>query len=405
MNQAGGFTRLASPMNTRRHLLYVVGQLGAGGLERQLYYLLWGIDRTKYKPAIAIWNFREDEVYVEGLRNLGVSIYEFSPDAPTLEKLWRLSRIIRELRPEIVHSYSFYLNFAVWSATLGTRSIPVGSVRSDFSYARRESGRLLGRLSGRWPRRQIFNSVSAVEASSLRSRLFAPAQAFVVRNSVDLQSFSHTRLAARKPPKIAAIGSLLPIKRWDRLIAIAADLKQRGCEFVLEIAGGGPLRQDLQEKISNSNVTDRVNLAGHVTDIPTFLTDASVLVHTSDSEGCPNSIVEAMAAGRAVVASNVGDIRFLVEHGRTGFIVSPDDHAAFVACVSQLLRNPDLCIRMGEAGRQKAEREFGMARLIEQTFAVYRACGWSNGSGGDRQTDRLLPAQVGPSRASADRHN
>ena len=86
--------------------------------------------------------------------------------------------------------------------------------------------------------------------------------------------------------------------------------------------------------------------------------------------------MEAMACGRAVVAMAAGDIPSLVEHGKTGFVVPRGDDAQFVERLATLITNRELCRQMGEASRVKAEREFGLHRLVEETLNAYRQAGW-----------------------------
>jgi len=88
--------------------------------------------------------------------------------------------------------------------------------------------------------------------------------------------------------------------------------------------------------------------------------------------------MEAMACGRAVVATDAGDIPSLVDDGKTGFVVPRGDDTALVDRLEKLIVGRDLCKRMGEAGRAKAEREFGVDRLVSDTLAVYRAAGWED---------------------------
>src|SRR5439155_24299983 len=97
-------------MNCR--LLYLIGQLVPGGSERQLYYLLQAMDRECYKPAVVVWNYCEKDVYVHRIRELDVPLYSFPQTCSSTVKLVRFRRLVRALQPELVHSYSFFLNFA-----------------------------------------------------------------------------------------------------------------------------------------------------------------------------------------------------------------------------------------------------------------------------------------------------
>src|SRR3989442_294374 len=105
-------------MNCR--LLYLIGQLHTGGSERQLCYLFKAMDRERYKPAVAVWTHREEDVYVPQIRALGVPLYSFPRAFSRLAKLSALRALVREVEPEVVHSYSFYTNFAAYWATRGT---------------------------------------------------------------------------------------------------------------------------------------------------------------------------------------------------------------------------------------------------------------------------------------------
>src|SRR5262249_5044702 len=119
-------------MSINCRLLYVVGQLRPGGLERQLYFLLEGMDRKRYRPEVVVWNFGDDDVYVPQLRKLGVALHYF-PGAPSgAAKVRALRRLVMQIRPEVVHSYTHYTNFAAWWATLGTKTIAIGAVQGDF---------------------------------------------------------------------------------------------------------------------------------------------------------------------------------------------------------------------------------------------------------------------------------
>lgn len=362
-----------SPADCR--LLYVVGQLRDGGLERQLCYLLETMDRERHKPQVLVWHFREDEKYVSRIRALGVPLHGLSGGRSRIKKMAVLRKLLRSLNPEVVHSYSFYTNLAAWYAAIGTKSIPVGSVRSDFHRSRSEYGSL-GRVCARWPRHQIFNSFAAAESARQTDNYFVPRHVFVVRNGIDTEQFKYTPPVDQRLLKIIGIGSLSPVKRWDRLLRAASLLKQRNIEFLVQLVGDGPLRERLETQARDLGVTDCVEFAGRREEIPALLSQAAILAHTSENEGCPNVVMEAMACGRPVVAMQAGDIPALVDEGKTGFIVDGNDAESFAERIARLAGDHALCRRMGEAARAKAEKEFGLTRLLDYTFEAYRAAGW-----------------------------
>src|SRR5262245_24667941 len=269
-------------------ILYLVGQLGAGGLERQLYYLLQAMDRQRYTPTVVVWNDCETDTYAAQIRALGVPVHSFPRTFSAPAKLVALRRLIAELQPEVAHSYSFYTNVAVYWATQRTRTVAVGSVRGDFTWTKQESGRWLGSLSARWPREQVCNSFSAFEAARRSRQIFAPRQLFVVRNGLDLKRFCYVSQPADGKVCIVGVGSLLSIKRWDRLLRAALELKRRGLDFLVRLVGDGPLRASLHQQARFLRITDCVEFLGKRDDVPCVLAKATVLVHTSDSEGCPN---------------------------------------------------------------------------------------------------------------------
>jgi len=358
-------------------ILYLVGQLTAGGLERQLCYLLQAMERERYQPAVAVWNFAEADIYVPRIRALGVPLYAF-PNMSSAAKLRAFRRLVRQLTPEVVHSYSFFTNFAAYWGVRGTPAMALGSIRCDFTFEMQATGPCVGRLSARWPRDQICNSSLAVETVRRWQSPFVPRRLFVVRNGLDLEQFRSAPPPAGGPTRIVGVGALEPRKRWERLLSAARELQRRGYDFVVQLVGDGPSRASLQHQAQVLGVADRVEFTGYSAQIPDLLAQATFLVHTSDSEGSPNVVMEAMACGRAVVATDAGDVPSLVDDGKTGFVVPRGDETTLLARIVTLITDRDLCRRMGEAGRAKAEQQFGLDRLVADTLAAYRTLGWKD---------------------------
>ena len=369
------YTQVKLP--TRCRLLYVVGQLRLGGLERQLYYLLANLNRARYCPVVVVWNLNHKDKYYKDIETLKIPLYGFPPEWSPLSKLKALRALTRQLKPEVIHSYGFYTNFAAAYAAWATKSLAIGSRRSEYNPHKRKRGGLNRLLNAKWPAFHIMNSTPSADAANCTFSLFTSRRVFTVRNALDLNLFNCASESSKKRDYVAAIGSLSPVKRWDRLLRIVRSLRSVGGENIcFRIAGDGPLRSALDKLADDLGVSSIVEFRGAVHDIPAFLSEAKFLVHTSQSEGCPNVVMEAMACGLPVVAMETGEIPYLVEDGKTGFVVRQEDETMFVERVSLLLRDDELCLNMGAAAREKAMREFTLERLVSETLAAYRVAGW-----------------------------
>ncbi len=363
-------------MKVKCRLLYVVGQLRSGGAERQLFYLLKSLDRERYQPAVTVWNFHEDDPYVQQIRELNIPVYSCSSNPSRFGKFAALYRIVKELQPEIIHSYSFFTNVLAYYSARLIDAISIGSVRGDYIFEIRNSGRIVGYLNARWPKTQIYNNAKAAKNIQEERSVFRPKQICVVRNGLDLKQFSIQNNLKNFGDIILGVGSLFPVKRWDRLLTAAGKLQRKKAKFQIQIAGDGPLRPTLIEQTEQLGIAHFVNFLGYQKDVSMLICNARLLVHTSDAEGCPNVIMEAMACSRPVVAMNAGDIPDLVDDGITGYVVPQGKIEELVNKISQLLTDVDLCHRMGEAGRKKAELEFGLDRFVAQTLESYETEGW-----------------------------
>lgn len=360
----------------RCRILYIIGQLGWGGSERQLSYLLRSIDREQYPSRVLVWNYSPHDRYVEEIRSLGIPIHSFPQGTSKITKLCGVRRLSRLLSAEVIHSFSFYTNFPAHWATLKSNAVALGSLRGEFAQAKKDNGPLFGRLNARWPRYQICNSASAAEAMRGASGAWSPAQVRVVRNGIDLERFAYTSLNGGVKASILGIGSLQSLKRWDRVLRIFQNVRAHGYDCRLTIAGEGPERVALEQQSRGFGLAGYTEFIGATSDVSDLLRQSRLLVHASETEGCPNAVMEAMACGRPVVAMEAGDIPLLVDDGKNGFVIQRGDEEKFGLRIMQLLADDELCLRMGKAAREKAEREFGLGRLMAETMAAYRAAGW-----------------------------
>jgi glycosyltransferase involved in cell wall biosynthesis len=156
-------------------------------------------------------------------------------------------------------------------------------------------------------------------------------------------------------------------------------LREQGLDVHLTLAGDGPERDALGARIERAGLGDRVTMPGFVSDVMGLLDESDILVNPSDTECMPNSVLEAMSAGTAIVATDVGGVGEMIRDGREGLLVAPGDPAALAGAIGRMIehrrRREDLAAR----ARLRVEERFSFASRMEAMVALYRrvlrACG------------------------------
>lgn len=177
---------------------------------------------------------------------------------------------------------------------------------------------------------------------------------------------SHLRLAP-ETPLVGSVGRLVPIK--DLVTLVKAMLRVPGAH--LAVLGDGQSRADLEAFTRSLGLTERVHFTGWYTDIPAAMSDFDLVALSSLNEGTPVSLIEAGACARAVVATDVGGVAYVVDHGTTGLLCPPGEPEALAESIKTLLSDRDRRVRMGEAGRERARALFHKDRLLSDIHDLY----------------------------------
>jgi glycosyltransferase involved in cell wall biosynthesis len=155
------------------------------------------------------------------------------------------------------------------------------------------------------------------------------------------------------------------------LLAAARQLKEQGCRISYRFAGEGSLRQSLEATVYELGLKEDVDFLGFVSDVPGFLADIDVVVLPSLFEGLGVSVLEAMAAGKAVIASRAGGLPEIVIDAATGFLVEPHDVAGLADAIAKLARDRSLMLSMGERGRERLQKNFTMEQMARKNEDYY----------------------------------
>jgi glycosyltransferase involved in cell wall biosynthesis len=224
----------------------------------------------------------------------------------------------------------------------------------------------------------ITNSQHARQ--TLVSQGIKPEKFELLPNVIDLRNFD---ARAALPLKfglpldrtiVTAVGGLHPCKRFDRFLEALALARTSEPALTGVIAGADfGAKAALQAKAEALGLGPQdVRFLGECHGVPALLTRSAMLVLSSDYEGFPNVILEAMAARLPVITTPVGDARLIVQHGRTGYVVEPDDTQGMAAFMVTLAQSPSPRTEMGEAGRKRVEREYDYESLANRLAEVFR---------------------------------
>jgi glycosyltransferase involved in cell wall biosynthesis len=240
--------------------------------------------------------------------------------------------------------------------------------RNNLGYWMKPRDRWLGRLCNRFTHALVANCDACREAF-LRDEGSLPERSAVLENGVDLERFPEPRFERppSRAPRIGIVANLRPVKNLEMFVRAAARVAAEFPDATFHIAGEGELRPSLQALAAQLGIGERFFLPGSIRDVPAFLATLDVGVLCSHSEGMSNALLEYMAAGLAIAATNVGGNAQLLGHGDCGLLVPPGDEAALAQAISDLLRDRTEAERLARAARQRVEtnhsREVMVARF------------------------------------------
>jgi glycosyltransferase involved in cell wall biosynthesis len=294
-----------------------------------------------------------------------------------LATAWKLSKIVRQWRPEIVHAHDPH---AVSMAALAL-SFGAPDPRPKMIASRRVDFHLQSHAFSQWKYRQMDRFIAASQAikAILVQDGIADGRIDVVHDGIDVDKIANrpaTDLHAEYwlphgVPVIVNVGALVGHKGQKFLIDAMPLVLREVPDAHLVIFGEGDLRAPLEKQVKQLNLTKRVLLPGFREDVLSLMKTADLFVMSSVTEGLGSAVLDAMAMGQAVVGTRAGGIPEAVIPDETGLLVEPSDAKALAGAIVTLLKDEALRKQFGEAGRVRVVREFGVDRLVEGTLEVY----------------------------------
>ena len=363
-------------------IVYIVPTLRIGGTENQLVLLAGGLRRAGYDVVICC-------LYSQGecakiAEQTGIRYFFLNAGSPfDISIPFKLYRLIKREMPDIVHTFLFDAN--TWGPPIakfaGAKYVISG--RRNYDDWMRYPHLALQKIANR------FTDSITVNSSKVKEFVVGQEKALsesvkVIYNGLDAAEFDKRFTAVDSLKMKEAFG----IKPGTRVVVTVANLKpSKGLEYLIKAAarvlankaysvcfliiGHGPLRQHLEQMAGRLGIADNVVFTGLRQDIPEILFCADLAVNSSIREGMSNAVLEYMAAGLPVIATNAGGNAEAVRDGLEGYIVPSRDAASLTDKIEALLKNESLARQMGKAGRKRVEELFSARKMIQAYGEFY----------------------------------
>ncbi len=369
-------------MPREARLLFMIDSLAADGAQTAMLNLIEGLASRGYKQAVIALNSVVAGRSRSALSGLGVPLHVIGRRAFVLG--WGMLaalQIIRRMRPDIAMTWLFVSdNFGRVAARIAGVPVVVSSVRavntgkSAFQLA-------MDRLTAPLADKITANSQSAI-AFARQHEGVRESQAVHIRNGTrvlpevgDVQRINARRIlnVGSRAITVGSVARMFPVKGHRILLQGFASFASTHPSARLLLAGDGPERPSLERAAAALNIADRVSFLGICDDVHGVLAALDVFVHASYSEGMPNSVMEAMAAGLPVIATQIGGTGDLIEDGVHGWLVPPGNPESIARALEEVFADRSESRRRAAAAASRMRTEFSLETMTQRYDELFRS--------------------------------
>jgi glycosyltransferase involved in cell wall biosynthesis len=360
-------------------VVQIVPMLSPGGAERVAVHIARGLNRRRYEPMVISFSGRVGCDLDHLLEDAGIEARYLGKHPGFDYRVYgRLDSVLKEYEPEVIHTHLHVLRYALPSMLLMKR---VPMVHTVHNLAEREI-EPRARLIQRYALTHGVKPVAVAEevAASL-GRLYGIHRCRVISNCIPTDLYANPQTPRKEwrakegfkdsDVLFVCVARFAPQKNQALLLQSFAQGPASDPRAHLVLVGEGDLRADLEEQARKLNVSGKVHFLGLRSDIPDVLGAMDVFVLSSDYEGNPLSVLEAMASGLPVVSTAAGGVPNLFEAGKEGFLVAPGDLHGLAKSMNSLLKYEAARQSMGAAAASRARKNYDLANMIRAYEEVY----------------------------------
>jgi glycosyltransferase involved in cell wall biosynthesis len=364
------------------HIIHLTSSTFFGGPERQMLGLGNALEGDVCSIFVSFCEGGRCRAFLKEAERQGFAAHELAHDTPYIRGAYaELAELLRRSRSDILFCHGYKAGL-IGRLAARRAKIPVVAVSRGWTYesAKVRMYELLDRINLRWMDRVVC--VSHGQAAKVRKAGVPARKLVVIPNAIDCERFvsldptPRLELESLFPVNIrqivGAAGRLSPEKGFDLLVQTAAIVLRQRSDVGFALFGEGPLREKLAGRIDGLGLNGRFLLAGFRDDFDRLLPHFDLLVQSSVTEGMPNVVLEASAAGVPIVATAVGGTPEIIVDGCNGYLVPSGDCFALAQRIDETLRDAELRHRMGSSGRDRMRRGFTFRNQGEKYLELFR---------------------------------
>lgn len=347
----------------KQNVLFLVGQLGTGGLEKQLFLLTKELVRREHNVKIFVWSNLEKNTYYSPIKRILGPNLIIPHTKSRIKKFISFTLLSLKWNSTVIVSFSNFTNLIALFAGFLSNTKSIGAHRRSTEYAIRKQG-VIEKLSLLLPNRIFVNSQTAIkELIKYRKK----KGLFYLPNIIDKpKSIDNNEEILYQS---ISIGTLKEEKRIDRLIEYCQLMTKYDSNFKHIHLGSGKNYNIIKNEIIQRGLSDNFLIPGNVAKINYYIQSSFVFVHFADYEGMPNVIMEAMIYGLPVVTTKCGDSVVLVKNNMNGYVIDPFEVESFARQVTKILRSNTLRTQMGKNSQKIIYKFF--PKKISDMFVRY----------------------------------
>jgi glycosyltransferase involved in cell wall biosynthesis len=350
-----------------KKIIHLIDTLNVGGVEKSVVSLAVALKKKKFN--VEVWclvagGFLEEELKMNDVSIEFLNIKNcYSPIA-----ILQLSKKLKSQEVDVIHTHGYFASTVGRLAALYARTPQIiGHIHTIFNNLNH-----FNVFIDNWLNKKSSNVVfiaNSIRQTFLDAGYKDHGNTVILYNGVEDHFFRTDGKINKKI--IVNVASLTEHKNQELLVRAFCEINGEDKDLQLWIAGEGPKKESIIQLIKELKAENDIKMLGLHEDIPELLSEVDIFALTSKREGCPLALLEAMGAGLAIIAPNIGGISEMIQDKEEGFLIAAEDKEALKTCLLKLVKDDELCATIGKNARQRFLKDFTQTETINKLLGIY----------------------------------